>query len=336
MSTTTTYCQGQGVRSKRGLVQEGKNVVVVAPTGVASLNVEGATIHSYFRFPPRIITEDDIKKVKDRKLYTKPDILIVDEISMVRADIVDTMDKFLRINGKYPNRPFGGTQLLLVGDLFQLPPVVERTAESALFGRKYSSPFLFSAKSLENCQLIPVELGKTFRQRSPEFTDMLNKVRVAEQLDKVIPIINAACSKSAAGKHIITLTCTNTSADQVNEGELSKLLGERRVFKGEVFGKFAGGGAKLPVPINLALKVGAQVMFTKNDEKKRWVNRTLDRITAFKKASIQVELMTDHPGALHEVQRVKWESYKYEYDYDDDKIKPVLAGQYIQYPLMLA
>ncbi len=314
-----------------------KNVVVVAPTGVAALNVMGTTIHSYFRFPPRIVTDEDIKEVKDRRLYTKLDLLVVDEISMVRADLVDAMDKFLRVNGKHQDRPFGGTQLLLVGDLFQLPPVVTRSEESVLFARKYSSPFFFSAKSLENCQLAPVELGKIFRQRDPVFTDMLNKVRVAEELDTVIPKINTTCSAPGTdSQHIITLTCTNVAADQVNARELARLPGEPRVFVGEVSGRFAVEDEKLPAPLNLELKLGAQVMFTKNAEQKRWVNGTLGRVIAFKESSIQVELITDHPGALHEVQRVKWESFKYVYDYANDKIKPVTTGQYIQYPLMLA
>jgi hypothetical protein len=314
-----------------------KNLVVVAPTGVAALNVKGTTIHSYFRFPPRIVTDEDVKEVKDRHLYAKLDLLVVDEVSMVRSDLVDAMDKFLRLNGKHHDRPFGGTQLLLVGDLFQLPPVVTRSEESVLFARRYTSPFFFSAKSLEHCQLAPVELGKIFRQRDPVFTDMLNKLRVAEELDSVIPAINTSCAgASSNGQHIITLTCTNAVADMVNGRELAKLDGEPKVFKGEVSGKFAVEDEKLPAPLNLALKLGAQVMFTKNDEQKRWVNGTLGRVTAFKEASIQVELITDHPGALHEVQRVKWESFKYEYDYTDDKIKPVTTGTYIQYPLMLA
>jgi ATP-dependent DNA helicase PIF1 len=314
-----------------------KNVVVVAPTGVAALNVKGTTIHSYFQFPPRIVTDEDIKEVKDRRLYTKLDLLVVDEVSMVRADLVDAMDKFLRLNGRHQNRPFGGTQILLVGDLFQLPPVVTRSEESVLFARKYTSPFFFSAKTLENCQLAPVELSKIFRQRDPVFTDMLNKVRVAEQLNTVIPMINATCSApDKDDQHIITLTCTNAAADQVNARELAKLPGEPTVFKGQVSGKFAVKDEKLPSPLNLSLKLGAQVMFTKNDGQKRWVNGTIGRVTAFKEASIQVELITDHPGALHEVQRAKWESFKYEYDYTDDKIKTVTTGTYIQYPLMLA
>jgi len=314
-----------------------KNVVVVAPTGVAALNVGGATIHSYFHFPPHIVTDNDIKEVIDRRLYTKLDLLIVDEISMVRADLVDAIDKFLRINGPYRDRPFGGIHLLFIGDLFQLPPVVTRAEESILSALNYSSPFFFSAKSLDNCQLASVELSKIFRQQDPVFTDMLNKIRVAEQLNTVIPAINSQCfTPGIDSKQILTLTCTKTAADQINLTELGKLTGEPKVFKGEVSVQFAIEDEKLPSPLNLKLKLGAQVMFTKNDEQKRWVNGTIGRVIAFREASIQVELITDHSGELHDVQRVKWESYKYEYDYTDDKIKPVVTGTYVQYPLMLA
>jgi hypothetical protein len=314
-----------------------KNIVVVAPTGIAALNVMGATIHSFFRFPPRIIADEDIKTVRDRKLYSKLDVLIVDEISMVRADLVDAMDKFLRLNGRHSDRPFGGTQLVLVGDLFQLPPVVTREEESVLFARRYTSPFFFSSKALQGCQLVPVEMTKVYRQNDSNFTDMLNHIRVAENLESVIPLINTKCyDRSKPKSSILTLTCTNAKADQANTQELNKLPEESRTFTGEVSGKFAVKDAKLPSPLNLRLKPRAQVMFTKNDSQKRWVNGTIGKITAIKKASLQVELITDHPGAIHEVQRVKWESYKYEYDYTEDKIKAVITGQYIQYPLMLA
>lgn len=313
------------------------NVVVVAPTGIAALNVMGATIHSFFRFPPRIIADEDIKEVRDRNLYTKLDVLIVDEISMVRADLIDAMDKFLRLNGRYSDRPFGGTKLLLIGDLFQLPPVVTREEESVLFARRYTSSFFFSSKALQDCQLVPIEMTKVYRQNDTKFTDMLDKIRVAEDLELVIPSINAQCDgRPENNDSLITLTCTNAKADQVNKKELHKLSGESRTFTGEVSGKFAVKDAKLPSPINLTLKPHAQVMFTKNDSLKRWVNGTLGRITVIKNASVQVELITDHPGAIHEVQRVKWESYKYEYDYAEDKIKTAATGLYTQYPLMLA
>jgi len=314
-----------------------KNVVVVAPTGIAALNVMGATIHSFFRFPPRIIADEDIKKVRDRKLYSKLNVLIVDEISMVRADILDAMDKFLRLNGQYSDRPFGGTQLLLIGDLFQLPPVVTREEESVLFARRYTSPFFFSSKALQDCQLIPVEMTKIYRQNDSNFTDMLNHIRVAENIGSVIPSINEkCCSRPENDSSLITLTCTNAKADQINSKKLHKMPGEPRTFTGEVSGKFAVKDAKLPSPLNLTLKPYAQVMFTKNDGQKRWVNGSIGRIIAIKNASLQVELITDHPGAIHEVQRVEWKAYKFKYDYTEDKIKAVVTGQYTQYPLMLA
>ncbi len=311
-----------------------KNIAVVAPTGVAALNVKGTTIHSFFRFPPRVVTDEDIKEVRDRSLYAKLGLLIVDEISMVRADLMDAMDKFLRKNGRRSSKPFGGTQLLLVGDLFQLPPVVTRKEESVLFARPYTGPFFFSSKALQNCQLTPIELTKVYRQSDSTFMNMLNKIRVAENLDSVIPSINAECCGRSESKDSIILTCTNATADQINTAELRKLPGKSRTFTGEVSGKFAVKYAKLPSPLNLTIKPHAQVMFTKNDSQKRWVNGTLGHVKAIKKASIQIELLTN--GAIHEVQRAEWDSYKYEYDYVEDKIKTVVSGRYIQYPLMLA
>jgi hypothetical protein len=314
-----------------------KNAVVVAPTGVAALNVRGATIHSFFRFPPRILQDDDIEQVRDRRLYLKLDLLIVDEISMVRADVIDGMDRFLRLNGRDENAPFGGTQLLLVGDLFQLPPVVTKAEETVLFSRNYESPYFFSAKALEHCQMAPIELGKVFRQRDPEFTDLLNKVRVAEELAPTLSTINSACAVPCdSTDQIIALTCTNAAADRENQQRLDRLPGEARTFLGEVKGKLNIEEERLPAPLNLALKPGAQVMFTKNDSQKRWVNGTIGRVHALLENSIQVELITDHPGTRHEVGREKWESYRYKYDYTQDRIHMEVVGEYIQFPLMLA
>jgi hypothetical protein len=305
-----------------------KNIVVVAPTGVAALNIKGATIHSFFRFPGRKVTADDIKKVSDRKLYTKLDLLVIDEISMVRADLMDAIDKFLRLNGRDPDKPFGGTQLLVVGDLLQLPPVVTREEESVLFGRRYTSPFFFSAKALQDCDLVPVELTRIYRQTDPRFMEMLNKIRVAEDLDTVLPKINDACLSGSGGEDsYITLTCTNTRADQINLKELQQLPGEASTFVGVKTGKFRLEDSRLPSPMDLKLKPGAQVMFTKNDGEKRWVNGTIGRVIEFKEHSIQVELISDHPGSIHDVQRVSWETYKYEYDYLEDRIKATLIGR---------
>ena len=314
-----------------------KNVVVVAPTGVAALNVQGVTIHSFFRLPPRIISDEDIKEVRNRIVYQKIGLLIIDEISMVRADLIDAMDQFLRLNGPHSNKLFGGIQVLFVGDLFQLSPVVEKQEEKILRARQYMSPYFFSAKALQNCQLVPIELTKVYRQTDIEFTEMLNRIRVAEDLDSVVPRINQRCI-GQADKHpsLITLTCTNVVADQINKLKLQELSGEVKTFVGEVSGKFSIQDKKLPSPLNLQLKSGAQIMFTKNDEQKRWVNGTIGCVVGFSEESIQIELISDQPGTIYDVHRASWESFKYEYDYAEDKIKSVVIGKYTQFPLMLA
>jgi len=202
-----------------------KNIVVVAPTGVAALNVQGTTIHSYFHLPPRIITDTDIVEVKDRRLYSRLGLLIVDEISMVRADLIDGMDKFLRLNGRDSSQPFGGTQLLFVGDMFQLPPVVTKSDKKVLDELGYDSPYFFSAKSLQECGMALVELTEIFRQRDLEFAAMLNQIRIADNLGEVIPRINVACAPQADNNSMITLSCTNTVADKINITELQKLSG---------------------------------------------------------------------------------------------------------------
>lgn len=312
------------------------NIVVVAPTGVAALNVNGVTLNSYFQLPPRIVSDIDIKQVKDRRLYSKLDLLIVDEISMVRADMIDAMDIFLRLNGRSQDLPFGGTQLLFVGDMFQLPPVVTSQEEKILNERGYTSEFFFSAKSLEHCQMGTVELTEIFRQRDPDFASMLNNIRVAEKLKEVVPKINKGCKPGKNDNSIITLTCTNSVADQMNITEQLKLPSTPKMYHGEISGKFVVEEERLPAPLNLELKVGAQVMFTKNDELKRWVNGTLGKVVELLDNNIKVELISETQGIVIDVQPVEWESYRYEYDKIADKIVPAVAGNYVQYPLMLA
>lgn len=313
-----------------------KNIIVVAPTGVAALNVQGTTIHSYFQLPPHIITDTDIKEVRDRRLYSRLGLLIVDEISMVRADLIDGMDKFLRLNGRDASLPFGGTQLLFVGDMFQLPPVVMKSDKKVLDELGYESPYFFSAKSLQQCGMASVELTEIFRQRDAEFADMLNQIRLAENVREVIPRINEACAAREYDDSVITLSCTNAVADRINGSELQKLPDASRIYHGEVKGKFQVEEERLPSPLNLELKVGAQVMFTKNDEQKRWVNGTLGKVVELADDVIMVEMVSENPGTVVDVQRVEWESYRYEYNNVLEKIMPVVVGKYTQFPLMLA
>lgn len=312
------------------------NIVTVAPTGVAALNVQGVTLHSYFKLPHRIIYDDDIREVADRRLYTRLDLLIVDEISMVRADMIDAMDQFLRLNGRSRDLAFGGAQLLFVGDLFQLPPVVTSGDEKILNERGYESPFFFSAQSLKKCQMACVELTEVFRQRDSEFTVLLNNIRIAENLKQVVPKINGNCKSVKDDDSVITLTCTNDVADRINAAELNKLPDVSKTYHGETSGTFSAEVDRLPSPMNLELKVGAQIMFTKNDESKRWVNGSLGTVVELLDDNIKVELITDTQGIVYDVLPVEWESFKYEFDKVSDKIVPVIGGKYVQYPLMLA
>jgi ATP-dependent DNA helicase PIF1 len=314
-----------------------KRIVSLAPTGVAALNISGATIHSFFRFKPKVIDDDDITQVADRKLYSVLDIIIIDEVSMLRADLLDGIDKFLRLNGPSRNTPFGGVQLLFIGDLFQLPPVVTREEEGIFFGRNYTSEYFFSGHSLQNYNLVPYELTEVFRQHDSHFLNLLDNLRMGKDLDLVIPEINNACYHSMLESNAtITLVCTNNIADSYNLRELARLPGKEYLYRGEVRGSFRLKDDNLPAPLNLTLKVGAQVMFVKNDPQKRWVNGTLGKVREVRKNSVLVELITDHAGTKHEVQRVTWQKFKYEYDYTNERIKTVPAGEFSQLPLILA
>jgi len=312
------------------------NIVVVAPTGVAALNIEAPTIHAFFRLPSRIIMENDIKFIRDRRLITKMKVLVIDEISMVRPDMIDAIDRFLRLN-RESNEVFGGVQLLLIGDLFQLPPVVNRQEAQAIQLMRYESRYFFSAKALKNCSLVSKELTKNYRQSDKEFIDLLDKIRIGENLDQALPVINQrAISVKLLDETRLTLSCTNDVADRINEREMKKLAGKLRIFEGVISGKFIVERKKLPSPINLALKKGAQVMFTKNDSARRWVNGTLGKVIGFENESIRVEVEGKYQNKAYDVQKVMWESYEYKYDERKQKIVAVKVGSYTQYPLMLA
>jgi ATP-dependent DNA helicase PIF1 len=312
-----------------------KKLVILAPTGVAALNVEGATIHSFFHFPPKIHEEKDIKLVFDRELYQKLELLILDEASMVRCDLLDSIDKFLRKN-RSNNTPFGGVQLLLIGDLFQLPPVASKKEETILDEMGYKSPYFFSSFSLQQSSLLSVELKYIYRQEDCHFIDLLNQIRIGENVECVTSEINKQCYGQSNHPIDVTLTCTNINADQINFSELQKLKGKEVSFKGKITGQFSIGEDKLPSPIDLKLKIDAHVMFTKNDAQKRWINGTFGIVRKISQNSISVEVSTISGKIIHDVRPVTWETYKYSYNTKDDKIISEKIGAYTQYPLMLA
>lgn len=313
---------------------EGK-FAVVAPTGVAALNAGGVTIHSFFRLPPRIINPEDIKPVVDNRLYKALRILVVDEVSMVRADIIDAMDQFLRLNGKFPDLPFGGIQLILVGDLAQLPPVVSTEEESILFSRRYNSPFFFSAQALAGAVMAPIELSRVFRQTDTEFIDILSRIRLGDGSDRVISAMNSRVGQELPNPAPVILTPTNAAADTINLDGLSRLEGPEQLFLGEIKGQFKLEDKKLPAPLHLKLKVGARVMFTKNDGEKRWVNGTLGVVTAFSHDKISVEIEERGRGIV-DVGRVSWDQYRFRYDEEEERVRHEVVGSFVQFPIQPA
>ena len=311
-------------------------VAVVAPTGVAALNVQGVTIHSLFRLPPKIIQPSDVKKVYDRQLYRKLDLLIVDEVSMVRPDLLDGVDCFLRLN-RGVNAPFGGVKVLLIGDLFQLPPVVPRNEQRALRQMNYATDFFFSSAGIAECPLVPIILQRVFRQSDPAFIALLNDLRTSKGVAEALRAINTRCLSSAHGDdRELVLTCTNRAADERNRHELSHLDSTSRTYTGTITGDFPVEDTRLPVPLNLVLKKGAQVMFTKNDQNKRWVNGTIGKIVGLGRNTVNVRIEDEALCETLQVKPATWEKYRYEYDPTEDRIVARVVGRYTQLPLMLA
>ncbi len=310
-----------------------KKIVVLAPTGIAAINIGGATIHSFFRFPTRLITEDDIKKIRGKAdLFAALDTMIIDEVSMVRADMMDAIDASLRINRNRPHDPFGGVQMVFIGDLFQLPPVVERDLEE-YFEDHYLTPYFFSAKVFSEIRLQKIELQRVFRHIDPEFILLLNKVRNNELDMSDLRKINQRYHASLKfHKHdlVITLTSTNALASAINLQKLSALPSKEYYFDAVVDGDF--DEKSQPTDKKLRLRQGAQVMMVKNDPNKRWVNGTLGVIEHLTPEAIRVSF--DH--AVHTIDPSIWEKSVYEYDRTHGSIESVVTGSFRQYPIKLA
>ncbi|MFH2138203.1 MAG: DEAD/DEAH box helicase [Candidatus Omnitrophota bacterium] len=313
-----------------------KKMVVVAPTGVAAINAKGVTIHSFFRFPPVIIQKSNIKMLPDRTVISELELLVIDEVSMVRPDVVDGIDLFLQKN-KGNRLPFGGVQVLFIGDLFQLSPVVRPKDREVLTELDYDNEYFFSAHSLRDEKIFAIELSKIYRQEDRDFINALNKIRCGEDLDAALDVINRnAFRADYVPKSDVMLTCTNSIADRENSAKLDGIKSEVYEFEGEFKGDFSLEDERLPSSLNLKLKLGSQVMFTKNDEMKRWVNGTIGIIRDIDQQKITVELVFNEGSPVYEISRVTWTEHKYEYDETEDKIVARVKSEYIQYPLMLA
>ncbi|MCB0662427.1 MAG: AAA family ATPase, partial [Saprospiraceae bacterium] len=313
-----------------------KKIVVLAPTGVAALNVKGQTIHSFFGFPGRPLSPKDIKKVRNKKMYENLDVIIIDEISMVRADLLDNIDLFLKINRNNPE-PFGGVQMIFFGDLFQLPPVVASDAEAMLFNNFYESPYFFSAQVFDHGYTMEMlELHKVYRQENRYFLRLLDAIRtnridredLEELNERYLPDFDL-------DDHYITLSPRNYKVDQINERKLKDLDTEEEVFFADVKGNF--DPRLYPTEQALKLKLGAQVMFIKNDPEKSFVNGTIGKVVEFGTGTVKVEIKEEGKTKVIEVGKLDWEILKYVQGKEDEKsIDTEVIGTFSQIPLRLA
>lgn len=323
-----------------------KTFVTLAPTGIAAMNVEGVTIHSFFNLPRRPILPDDEgikifhKNSDKRKIIQKMDTLIIDEVSMVRADVLDGIDTALRKNGGDPKLPFGGKQVIFIGDIFQLAPVAQQqTGEQEFLEKVYGSPFFFSAYCLKqlaqvSVPLVSIEMKKIYRQKHQTFIDLLEKVRKNEVSYGEIDQINKRYipkEKLLDANFSITLTTKNALVDTINTEQINKIKGKEYIFEGTIQGEF--DEKFLPTDFHLKLKKGAQIMFVKNDFMGRWANGTLGKIDSISEESVKVEM---NSGEIFEVEPVTWENIVYSYHEQKQMVQQEVVGVYTQFPLKLA
>lgn len=318
-----------------------KQYVVLAPTGIAAVNVGGQTLHSFFKIPLKPLVPGDVDfsphNIRQTLRYTKNkiktirslELIIIDEISMVRADVIDFIDQVLRIFSGNMREPFGGKQLLLVGDIFQLEPVVTAN-DKQILGRWYRQYFFFNARVFGQLSLVPIELRKIYRQTDSQFIAMLDRVRVNQASPMDMGAINSRCNpryKSGDGFEM-TLATRRDTVDSINDEHMRALQSKEYTYEGEITDIFPDND--LPTLKELTLKVGAQVIFIRNDKENRWVNGTIAHVSELTDDS--VEVATEN-GDCYRLEPEMWENVQYSYDEKAQKVVGVVKGTFKQYPI---
>lgn len=325
-----------------------KKHVVLAPTGIAAINAGGSTLHSFFKLPFYPLLPNDSKysvrnlrntmkyNSEKIKLLREVELIIIDEISMVRADIIDFIDKILRVYNRNMREPFGGKQLLLVGDIYQLEPVV-REDDKKLLNPFYSSNFFFDAKVFYQFQLVSIELKKVYRQSDPVFINILDHIRTSQVANSDLMKLNervGATLDEGDSRLAITLSTRRDTVDFINENKLKELPGDPTLFRGTIEGEFPENS--LPTPMELYLKTGAQVIFIKNDIDHQWVNGTLGTIIGFDDDENSRIYVRTENGEDVMVEPAAWSNMRYHFNETEKKIEEEEIGRYTQYPLRLA
>jgi len=316
-----------------------QNYAVLAPTGVAAVNIKGQTIHSFFGFRPDITIEKVLKKKNPRnpEVYKNLEVLIIDEISMVRADLLDCVNTFLTMHGPEKGRSFGGVQLIFIGDLYQLPPIVTYK-EKEIFSEMYISPYFFDAKGFSETEFRIIELTKIYRQTEEEFVKILNAVRNKSLNEELLYSLNKRVDFNFdpdPNEGYIELVTINAKAQEINYKRLQELKGKMYSYEGIISGDF--DDRSYPAPHVLDLKVGAQIMLTNNDQLGRWINGTVGVVNKIEETkegnNIFIKLEN---GEIYDVGPNKWEMYKFSFDRLSQKITSEIAGSFTQYPLILS
>ena len=325
-----------------------KKHIVLAPTGIAAINAGGSTLHSFFKLPFHPLLPNDsmysVRNIRNTlkynsekiKIIREVELIIIDEISMVRADIIDFIDKVLRVYCRNMREPFGGKQLLLVGDIYQLEPVVKEE-DRKLLNPFYRSSFFFDAKIFQQFQLVSIELKKVYRQSDPVFIGILDHIRTSQAQSQDLQLLNqrvGAQLDESDSKLAITLSTRRDTVDFINENQLKLLPGEPTLFRGNIQGEFPE--SSLPTPIELYLKTGAQIIFIKNDIEHQWVNGTLGTIIGFDvEDDAKIYVRTEN-GQDVMVEPAAWSNMRYHFNEVEKKIEEEEIGRYEQYPIRLA
>jgi ATP-dependent DNA helicase PIF1 len=313
-----------------------RNAVVLAPTGAAALQVGGQTIHSFFRLPPRLLFPTEVEKLSGLPAFRRLDTLIIDEISMVRADIMDAMDSLLRRFGPFPSEPFGGVRLLLFGDLHQLPPVLT-PSEAPLYANFWEGPWFFQSAALKRNRLTHISLRRVYRQRDAHFLGALDGLRRGDIDEDDLVSLNARAMHDRNGDSPesqvpeVVLTATVASALACNLEKLRELPGEAKRYPAKVEGQC--DLSSMPAEVLLQLKVGAQVMFVRNHPARLWVNGTLGKIVLLHDDLIHVQLLHRQDVPPIPVVRETWQSLQYQLDSETGHIESKPVGQFTQFPL---
>lgn len=330
------YITGKAGTGKSVLLQyfvgkSSKRVVVVAPTGVAALNVNGQTIHSFFKMPFDIDFDELKVDYKLREILRNIDVVVIDEVSMVRVDLMEAMSRKLQM-ARTNDEPFGGVQMVMFGDLYQLPPVVTDGQLDRYFKHNFGGYYFFNAPAIKNGKLKIYELNNIFRQKDPEFKSILNAIRHGKIKVSQLQELNKQTKIQKPESGFITLAGRNATVSHINHKKLAELPGEERIYEAEIWGNITE--SSFPTEKKLRLKVGAQIMMLKNDTEKprRWVNGTLGVITKLNDNLVRVNI----DGVDYTIAPASWDKIQYEYDHETRELTKNTVSSFRQLPIRLA